>query len=173
MKKLLWALTVGAIVAAITAVVLWQHDSLKESQQELEQSMLRVQELRMELARTEGAMLALEHSLLSSREIIAALRPGNTLVVTAYSATVDQCDDTPLITASNNQVREGICAVSRDLFHTGWQFGKRVFVEDYGVLVIDDLMGSRAERQIDIFMPNRDQALEFGRQELEVVLLDA
>lgn len=173
MAKWAWAVVVAAVMSLLIAIILYQYDALHASEQAVEESYTRNNELELSLARSQGAMLALEHALANSREIITALRPGRTLTVTAYSPTRDQCDDTPFVTASNNRVREGICAVSRDLYSKGWGFGKRVFVEGHGVFVIDDLMGQRAEQQIDIFMRDRDQALEFGRRQLEVMLLDA
>ncbi|HNY97834.1 MAG TPA: hypothetical protein PKM84_01795, partial [Candidatus Pacearchaeota archaeon] len=34
------------------------------------------------------------------------------VIVTAYSSTPDQCDDTPFVTAAGNQVRDGIVAAN-------------------------------------------------------------
>lgn len=96
-----------------------------------------------------------------------------TLTVTAYSPRPIETDGNPLQTASSKRVREGIVAVSRDLFQRGWSFGKKVYVEDHGVFIIDDLMSSSKKQCIDIFMFNTDKALEFGKKRLAVVLLEA
>lgn len=96
-----------------------------------------------------------------------------TLTVTAYSPRPLETDGTPWQTASCKRVREGIVAVSRDLYERGWGFGKKVYVEDHGVFTIDDLMSSSKKQCIDIFMLNTDKALEFGKKRLAVVLLEA
>lgn len=96
-----------------------------------------------------------------------------TLTVTAYSPRAVETDANPLQTASSKRVREGIVAVSRDLFERGWSFGKKVYVEDHGVFIIDDLMSSSKKQCLDIFMFNTDKALEFGKKRLAVVLLEA
>ncbi|HDY68411.1 hypothetical protein LCGC14_1745220 [marine sediment metagenome] len=47
-------------------------------------------------------------------------RPGQASyrTITGYSSTVDQCDDTPFITASNTRVRDGIVASNEFPFGT-------------------------------------------------------
>ncbi len=94
------------------------------------------------------------------------------LTVTAYSPRPQETDDTPGITASNTKVREGIVAVSRDLFRQGWVFGKKVYIKNHGIFTISDLMNKRKQKSMDIFMHNTNKALEFGRRKLEVILLD-
>lgn len=94
------------------------------------------------------------------------------LTVTAYSADVAETDDTPYVTASNNRVRPGIVAVSRDLFRKGWVFGRKIYIKGLGVFIIDDLMHTRKTNQIDVFMGGKGDALQFGRKTLEVYLLD-
>lgn len=112
------------------------------------------------------------YSLLQDKEhIIQSLSRGRMLTVTAYSPTVGQTDSTPFTTASNCRVRDGIVAVSRDLFSKGWRFGRRVYVKGMGVYTIEDLMHRRKENQVDIFMFDTQEALEFGRRKLRVYLL--
>jgi len=93
------------------------------------------------------------------------------LTVTAYTASVYECDSDPKITASMQKVRPGIIAVSRDLFEAGWVFGKKVYIEDYGVYEIADLMNSKYENRIDIFVGHKKKANDFGKRELTVALL--
>ncbi len=92
--------------------------------------------------------------------------PAGVLVeVTAYSNTPDQCDSTPNITASNIRVRDGIVALSRDIEQAmGLKFGDLVLLEPYGVFEFQDRMNKRIKCTVDIFMPERAQALSFGRQ---------
>ncbi|KKL16082.1 hypothetical protein LCGC14_2499180, partial [marine sediment metagenome] len=62
------------------------------------------------------------------------------VIVTAYSPSKRQTDDSPLITASNQAVRGDGVAVSRDLFLKGWTFGKKVWIQGIGLYTINDLM---------------------------------
>lgn len=94
------------------------------------------------------------------------------VTVTAYSPRVQETDSDPFITASMQPVREGGIAVSRDLFYSGWVFGRKVYIEGYGIFVITDLMHERKIQQIDIFRFNTNEALKFGRKTLRVALLD-
>ena len=100
--------------------------------------------------------------------------------VTAYSARISETDSTPLITASGQKVREGIIAVSRDLYSNGWTFGKKVIISGMGVFEIQDKMGRTRRKgkkrviqtkSLDIFMGNTDKAIIFGRQRLIVKLI--
>lgn len=89
-----------------------------------------------------------------------------TVTITAYSSTVDQCDKTPHITASNKPVRVGILAVSVDLLEElGLSFGQRVLIPGYGLFEIQDTMHTRWRRRVDIWESDREAARRFGKQE--------
>jgi 3D (Asp-Asp-Asp) domain-containing protein len=148
---------IAGFEGAITGMTAFQGKQQKLLKTALAESLIRIEEL--------------ETTLDSKQQLVESLQRGRMLRVTAYSAEPEQTDDTPNITASNNPVRRGIVAVSRDLFESGWTFGRRVFVEGLGVFTIDDLMHKRKREQIDIFMHDTDQALRFGRQEMNVHLL--
>ncbi|MFP4314716.1 MAG: hypothetical protein ACLFQR_00695 [Desulfovibrionales bacterium] len=96
----------------------------------------------------------------------------NTMDVTAYTPCVEETDDDPLIAASMRKVRLGTVAVSRDLFEKGWVFGKKVYIEGYGIYEINDLMNKRFSSRVDVFMWEKKDALEFGKKTLKVALLD-
>ncbi len=110
--------------------------------------------------------------IVDNRRSILDLKRTRKLTVTAYSPRVGETDDSPFHTASNKRVRQGIVAVSRDLFDAGWVFGKKVYIKNHGLFTIDDLMAARKRNQIDIFMFDTGAATAFGRQILEVHLLD-
>lgn len=95
-----------------------------------------------------------------------------TVTVTAYSARKVETDDTPTITASMTKVREGTVAVSRDLFNKGWVFGKKIYIQGYGIFEINDLMHSRYTERIDIFMWSTNKAYNFGKKNLVAALLE-
>ena len=104
---------------------------------------------------------------------IISLEQGHLLTVTAYSPEPGQTDDTPFVTASNSRVREGIIAVSPDLYAQGWKFGRKVYVKDLGVFTIEDLMAPRLTNTIDIFMFSTSRAMTFGKKKMRVYLLGA
>lgn len=81
------------------------------------------------------------------------------VVVTAYSSTVWQTDDTPFTTASGTTVREGVVATNI------LPFGTRIKIPElYGerVFVVEDRMHSRKNFQVDIWFPEYLDALNFG-----------
>ena len=89
--------------------------------------------------------------------------------VTAYTASVDECDDTPNITASNKRVKVGYIALSRDIEKDfGYIFGDEIEIERRGkkyIFIFEDRMHKRKTRQIDIFMLSKKSALKFGIQQ--------
>lgn len=90
------------------------------------------------------------------------------VIVTAYSSTPDQTDSSPFITASGTYVRDGIVAANF------LKFGTRVkFPQLYGdkVFVVEDRMAPKNSHKIDIWMPSRDQAIEFGVKKTEMIIL--
>lgn len=84
------------------------------------------------------------------------------VIVTAYSSTIWETDDTPFITASNKTVREGIVANNLLTFGTKVRlpgiFGDRVFE------VQDRMHRRKSYYHVDIWFPSREAALEFGAQ---------
>jgi len=95
------------------------------------------------------------------------------LTVTAYtSAKRRRHSKKKILTASCTKPAEGAVAVSRDLFNQGWKFGKRIYIRHHGIFTITDLMHSRKVKCIDIYMDKRVQAIQFGKKQLEVLLLD-
>ncbi|OGZ19510.1 MAG: hypothetical protein A2654_02420 [Candidatus Nealsonbacteria bacterium RIFCSPHIGHO2_01_FULL_43_31] len=90
-------------------------------------------------------------------------------VLTAYSSTPDQTDDTPFITASNTRVRDGIVAANFLAFGTKVQipeiFGDKVFT-------VEDRMAKKHNDKIDIWFPERHLAKKFGIQEAEVIVFE-
>ena len=85
--------------------------------------------------------------------------------ITGYSSTPDQTDDTPLITASNTFVRDGVIASNFLPFGTKVRipelFGDKVFV-------VEDRMHERFSDRIDIWFPDRESAKQFGLRKATV-----
>ncbi len=90
-------------------------------------------------------------------------------IATGYSSTFDQTDETPFITASGTQVREGIVAANFLPFGT-----KIRLPELYGdkIFVVEDRMHPRKKYQVDIWFPNREDALNFGAEITYIEVLE-
>ncbi|MFA5178614.1 MAG: hypothetical protein WC427_03660 [Candidatus Paceibacterota bacterium] len=82
------------------------------------------------------------------------------VVITAYSSTVDQTDDTPFITANGTLVRDGIVA------NNMLPFGTKIKIPElYGdkEFVVQDRMNARKSNyHIDIWFPSYAEAKDFG-----------
>ena len=88
------------------------------------------------------------------------------VTVTTYTASTNETDSTPLITASGfkldslNPAKHRIIAVSRDL-KSKWKFGTRVKILNAGiyngVYQVLDVMNKRFKNRIDILINADDQ----------------
>ncbi len=91
------------------------------------------------------------------------------VILTAYSSTPDQTDDTPFITASNTRTRDGVIAANFLAFGTKVKipavFGDKVFT-------VEDRMAKKHNDKIDIWFPERYLAKNFGVQEADVIILE-
>jgi len=91
-----------------------------------------------------------------------------TVWVTAYSSTPEETDDTPFTTASMTRVRDGILAANFLEFGTRVQipalFGDKVFV-------VEDRMHRRKTNFVDVWMPTKEDAINFGIHHTEIVIL--
>lgn len=88
---------------------------------------------------------------------------------TAYSSTVDQCDGDPFTTANGTKVRDGIIAMN------GVKFGTKVRIPShYGtkVFTVTDRMNAKwGNKRIDIWMPTRDAAKQWGIRTVTIEIL--
>lgn len=104
----------------------------------------------------------------TTNESIKAARTLNVLI-TAYSSTPDQTDDSPFITASGKYVKDGIIA------NNMLPFGTKVKIPSlYGdkIFTVQDRMNrKKGSYQIDIWMPTRDLALNFGVKTAQLEIL--
>jgi 3D (Asp-Asp-Asp) domain-containing protein len=92
--------------------------------------------------------------------------------VTAYTAYEESTGKTPGhpafgITASGRRVQAGVTAACpREL-----EFGTWLEIEGVGKRRCDDRGGAISGKKLDIYMPERADALEFGRRRLKVRIL--
>ncbi|MDO8676430.1 MAG: hypothetical protein Q7K16_02140 [Candidatus Azambacteria bacterium] len=88
---------------------------------------------------------------------------GRVVIVTAYSSTPDQTDDSPFITANGTYVHDGIVATNF------LPFGTKVRFPEYSgdkVYTVQDRMAKKNSHKIDIWMATRGDALQFGVKKL-------
>lgn len=92
------------------------------------------------------------------------------VIVTAYSSTEWQTDDTPFITANGSEVRDGIVA------NNMLPFGTEITLPElYGnkVFTVEDRMHSRKSKyQVDIWFPTLEEAKAFGVKETYIEVLE-
>ena len=95
------------------------------------------------------------------------------VIATAYSSTPDQTDSDPFTTAANTSVRDGIVAANFLDFYS-----KIKIPEIYGdkIFIVEDRMNRRYTEaippRIDIWMPERHLAKQFGVKKITIVVLD-
>ncbi|MDD5072134.1 MAG: hypothetical protein PHQ42_05395 [Patescibacteria group bacterium] len=91
------------------------------------------------------------------------------VIVTAYSSTPDQTDSSPFITANGTYVYDGIVACNFLPFDT-----KVKFPEMYGdkIFIVEDRMAKKNSHKIDIWMPSRTLALQFGVKSLAFEIVE-
>ena len=82
------------------------------------------------------------------------------MIITAYSSTPEETDETPFITASGSQVRDGIVANNK------YPFGTRIRIPElYGdkIFVVQDRMNQKkGNYHLDIWFPSHSEAENFG-----------
>jgi 3D (Asp-Asp-Asp) domain-containing protein len=87
----------------------------------------------------------------------------------AYSSTVDQCDGDPFTTASGTKVRDGIVAMN------GLPFGTKIRIPShYGdkIFTVTDRMNAKwGNKRIDIWMPTRNDAKQWGVRTVTVEIV--
>ena len=82
--------------------------------------------------------------------------------VTAYTASFEECGKTDGITASGVKATEG-----RTIACDFLKFGTQVVILGQ-TYTVEDRIGSGHPSKLDIFMEDRQEALKFGHQKLEV-----
>ncbi len=90
------------------------------------------------------------------------------ILVTAYSSSPEETDDTPLITASGSFVHSGVVAANFLPFGTKIRlpeiFGNKIFV-------VEDRLHKSHNDRVDIWFPSKEEAVNFGYQVSEMEIL--
>ena len=85
--------------------------------------------------------------------------------MSAYTASDDECGNSNGITASGTHVKQG-----RTIAAPSWSpFGTTVVINGVSY-VCEDRGGFICDNRLDIYMDSREDAMEFGRKELEVTV---
>ncbi|WP_181349073.1 3D domain-containing protein [Thalassobacillus sp. CUG 92003] len=89
---------------------------------------------------------------------------------TAYTASCDGCSGTTYtgINLKANPDRK-VIAVDPDVI----PLGSKVKVPGYGTAIAGDIGGDIQGNRIDVFIPQTNHALDFGRQQLEVEIIES
>ncbi len=161
------------VIISLTAWIYFQQQTINDLSEQLTHQQEKLLQAKVSLDKAKDAHSLLRWSIRANVEKITSSQPKRTVTVTAYTPRPEETDDSPNETASQNLVRRGIIAVSRDLFDNGWVFGRKVFIRNMGIYTIDDLMPRSKQNQVDILMFDLDKAVEFGKKRMEVYLLDA
>jgi 3D (Asp-Asp-Asp) domain-containing protein len=118
------------------------------------------------------------------------IRPFPSLMVrsTAYNSIPNQTDSSPWTTSTGVRTRYGIIALSRDLLRR-IPYGSRVRLQDNGswgsgrgygkynamlkdtVFVVEDTMHPRKSGTVDVWLPARDRAMQWGVRRLNMQIL--
>ena len=99
---------------------------------------------------------------------------GTIRVVTAYNTgDVNQCDDTPCISANNENICE---ALDKGLSRCAANFvplGTTLYIDKVGFCLVTDRTNRRYKNRVDIAMKKHEKAkaLKFGRQKLFVIII--
>lgn len=108
------------------------------------------------------------HKLISVRNILYSLSTkGEQYLLTAYSPTKEECDDSPFVTADGSRVRFGIVAGDK-----AFRFGTKLYVKGLGIYHIHDRGSSIKGKRLDIFFFCTNYAKQFGVQKRNVLILD-
>lgn len=92
-----------------------------------------------------------------------------TVEATAYTASCEGCSG---ITKTGINLKENPNAKVISVDPSVIPLGSKVYVEGYGEAIAGDTGGAIKGNKIDVFIPNKQDAINFGRKQLKVTILD-
>jgi len=112
-------------------------------------------------------LLAQNYPLLRTAEDESSKKTMKVLI-TAYSSSFEETDETPLITASGSYVRPGVVAANFLAFGTKVRlpeiFGDQIFI-------VEDRLHEKNNDRVDVWFPSKEEALKFGFKISEMEIL--
>ena len=116
----------------------------------------------------QGNSLLSFSSLLLSEEKLKTVKKIK-VVVTGYSSTSWQTDDTPFLTAAGTRVRDGVVAINILPFDTKIKlpslYGDKIFV-------VEDRMSPGKQYHVDIWFSSYQEAVDFGAKTAEMEIVE-
>lgn len=92
-----------------------------------------------------------------------------TVTATAYTANCEGCSGT---TATGINLHKNPSAKVIAVDPTVIPLGSKVYVEGYGEAIAGDIGGAIKGNKIDLFIPSKSAALDWGRKEVKIKVLD-
>jgi 3D (Asp-Asp-Asp) domain-containing protein len=90
--------------------------------------------------------------------------------VTAYCSCERCCGEfADGVTASGHELKAGdlVVAAPRSI-----PFGTKIFIPGYGLATVEDIGGAITGNRLDVWFPTHEEALQWGRQNLEVIYVN-
>ena len=114
---------------------------------------------------TEDVVRLLKHARKSDVGEPSRYRRVLTMEATAYSSEDPGCG---LYTARGSRVTKGLVAVDPNVI----PLGTRLYISGYGPAIADDTGGAIIGQVIDVAFNSRNEALQFGRRQVTVYILE-
>lgn len=120
----------------------------------------------------EGALALKNDAAVAATDDFGGDFPRRKVSMSAYTASVDETDSTPCHTANGDNIcdpNKGLTAAMN-----GVPFGTKIHVPELNMtFTINDRMNRRYDSNyMDIHVPTKADAFKFGRQNLEIVILN-
>jgi 3D (Asp-Asp-Asp) domain-containing protein len=87
------------------------------------------------------------------------------MTITSYRSVHKQTDDSPHFTSIGEHVHPHGCAVSQDLLKKNGgpiNYGDFIYIEGYGIKVVNDTMHKRIKKSVDIWVATYQQEKRIG-----------
>jgi len=97
---------------------------------------------------------------------------GSKVIVMEASAYTASCKGCTGITATGINLKENPNTKVISVDPSVIPLGSKVNVEGYGVAIAGDTGGAIKGKRIDVFIPNKQDAINFGRKQVKVTILD-
>ena len=126
----------------------------------------------LKIAKTKKVTTTSRGGTTTSRETVPASAPltGNWIWAnaSAYCACVKRCGNTNGITASGTKATAGRTFAAPK----NYAFGTKIEIAGMGTYVVEDRGGAITGNKIDIYFDSHQEALQFGRRQLQIKIVD-